>query len=118
MKALLAFVLVSLACGPSPTKVDDGLRSVVRDGGSAVVDAGLDAGVEPPVRLRDLELASFLVDRRTYLGDAGPLLFVISPGNLVARWRTRDGGWGIYALYRQVMRKVSPGPTRTGFTSV
>jgi hypothetical protein len=68
----LFFVFLLVACSSSPLKVDDGLRSVVRDGGSAVVDAGLDAGVEPPVRLRDRELASFLVDRRTYLGDAGP----------------------------------------------
>jgi hypothetical protein len=90
-----------MACSSSPPKVDDGLRSVVRDGGSAVVDAGHDAGLEPPVRLRDLELASFLVDRRTYLGDAGPLLFVISPGDLVARWRTRDGGWAMATGFEQ-----------------
>jgi hypothetical protein len=92
-RRLLFVSLLAVACERPGLGVDDGLKPVQRP--PAVVDAGLDAGAQPPLRLRDLQLTASLIDSRTYLGDAGPPFIGARSGSVLARWRQRDGGWGM-----------------------
>jgi hypothetical protein len=57
----------------------------------------MDAGVDSPVRLRDIELVVNVRDYRKFAGlDGGelPLSFPRSD-DVRAQWRQRDGGWGL-----------------------
>ena len=91
---LCILLLFGVACDRPGVAIDDALRPVQR-AQPGTVDAGRDAGVEPPFRFRDLAVTASLIDSRTYLGDAGPPYTAARPGTVFARWRQRDGGWGM-----------------------
>lgn len=82
------------ACTPPSTAFDDSFLRVQRADASVAtpIDAGSDAGQEPPITLRDLTITALIYDRRTLL-DGGRRVLGVRQGG--ATWQQRDGGWAV-----------------------